>query len=586
MNLPGTRRWVLVAVVAFLLHATLSFTLKQGYALTVCGDLLQTVALFSVAALALRNMRQSGGKARIFWGLISAGFVTWSISQFLWTYIEVVQRRDVPDPFAGDIVLFFHVVPIMAALVMRPHRKAAVHKTYLPAIDFALLMLWWVYLYIFVVIPPQYVEHDTAQYGNSFTALYVTENAALLVALAVLWLTAQNDWRKTYKHLFLAGTVYMVSSQAINTAISANRYYTGSLFDLPLFASLLWFMWVTAVRPEQTSSPSSYSEARAFEDSVPVSRLAMGAILSIPLLASWSIFFSVAPQHVRMFRLAVSLIAILVLAMVMFMKQMLLDHERTQLLKQAEDNIADMKRLHAQLLQSEKLAALGQLVSGAAHEINNPLTAILGYAELLSTDPSVTEVAREHGRKIKQQTRRTKELVTSMLRFAQQSAGAKTLVNLNGVVESSLQLRSVETGSAKDVTVVRELQPNLGWVWGDSRELIEVCLQLIGNAQEAAHEVEGSTVTVRTRQVEKTIVLEVLDGGRGIADPQKVFDPFYSTKSQGKKPGLGLSACYGIVRAHGGEIHCENRLEGGARFEVRLPCVSEEASPKSASAHN
>src|SRR5512140_2251559 len=163
MKSTDTRRWVLVAAVAFLLHATLSFALPEGFALTVCGDLLQSAMLVALAVLATRNARQADAQARIFWTLMAIGFSSWAITQLMWSYIEVVQRRPVPDPFIGDVILFFHVIPMMAALAARPHRTIEGKHRLLSAIDFALLMLWWLYLYVVIVIPAQYVEHDLAK---------------------------------------------------------------------------------------------------------------------------------------------------------------------------------------------------------------------------------------------------------------------------------------------------------------------------------------------------------------------------------------------------------------------------------------
>ncbi len=585
MKSTDTRRWVLVAAVAFLLHATLSFALPEGFALTVCGDVLQSAMLVAVAVLATRNARQAEGQARIFWALMGVGFWSWAVTQLMWSYIEVVQRRPVPDPFAGDVVLFFHIVPLMAALAARPHRTMEGKNGLLSTIDFALLMLWWLYLYVVIVIPPQYVEHDVAKYSTAFSLLYVGENLALLTALAVLWLRTNNAWRETYKNLFIASTLYVLASQAINAAIIRDRYQTGSMFDLPFVAGILWFLYVVAVRPERNAEPMPASNA-AVDRGVVVSRLAMIAILSMPVMAAWSTFFSGASRKVCMFRLAVSLEAIIVLAVLVFLKQYLLDRERTLLLRQSQVTLHNLKQMHAQLMQSEKLAALGQLVSGAAHEINNPLTSILGYADLIASDAKVDEVAREHAHKIKQQTRRTKELVTNLLRFARSTDSEKSLVNLNEIVENTLRVRGLESQPAIRVQIERDFQARLAWTWGDTTELMEVCFQLVGNAQDAVQEVGGGKITIRTRQVENWVELEVLDTGAGISNPKRVFDPFYTTKRVGKGTGLGLSACYGIVKSHQGEIRCENREEGGARFIVRLPAADPAISMNSTSSAN
>jgi signal transduction histidine kinase len=583
MKITDTRRWVLVAAVAFLLHATLSLALPEGFALTCCGDLLQSLMLVAIGVLATRNARQAEGQARAFWTLMAAGFSTWAVAQLMWSYIEVVQRRPVPDPFAGDIVLFFHVVPMMAALAVRPHRTIEGKNRLLSAIDLSLLMLWWLYLYVVVVIPPQYVDHDVAKYSTAFSLLYVAENLALLAALAVLWLRTKNAWRELYKHLLIASTIYVLASQAINAAIIKGKYQTGGVFDLPFVAGILWFLYAVAVRPERNAEPLPTKDA-ALDRGVVVSRMAMFAILSIPMIAAWSTFVSEGSRRVGMFRLAVSLEAIIVLAVLVFLKQYLLDRERTLLLWQSQENLQNLKRLHTQLMQSEKLAALGQLVSGAAHEINNPLTSILGYADLIATDSDVVEATREHALKIKQQTRRTKELVTNLLRFAKSTESEKTLVNLNVIVEQAVQLRALQSAPSKPLQIERDLEERLTWIWGDASELMEVCFQLIGNAQDAIQGVAGGKITIQTRHAAGWVELEVLDNGTGIADTKRVFDPFYSTKGIGKGTGLGLSACYGIVQSHQGEIWCENRTEGGARFVVRLRAADPATTVASASA--
>ncbi|HEU5399986.1 MAG TPA: ATP-binding protein, partial [Terriglobales bacterium] len=118
--------------------------------------------------------------------------------------------------------------------------------------------------------------------------------------------------------------------------------------------------------------------------------------------------------------------------------------------------------------------------------------------------------------------------------------------------------------------IVRELQPDMPWTWGDAAQLTDVCLQLLGNAADALGE-KGGIITVRTHSENGLVTLEVIDDGSGISEPNRVFDPFYTTKGPGKGPGLGLSVCYGIIADHKGEITAENLPDGGARFTVRLP---------------
>jgi signal transduction histidine kinase len=272
------------------------------------------------------------------------------------------------------------------------------------------------------------------------------------------------------------------------------------------------------------------------------------------------------------------------LGALVFVKQYLLDRERIRLLTESRRAYGDLQRLQAQLVQSEKLASIGQLVSGAAHEINNPLTAILGYSELMETDPSADETIRAHATKIKIQALRTKNLVGNLLKFARQSKPERKLVHLNTVAENALRLREMDQ-LGKPVRFVRELAAELPWTWGDSAQLTDVCLQLLGNAADALGD-HGGTITVRTYAKDTDVILEVIDTGSGISEPNRVFDPFYTTKGLGKGPGLGLSVCYGIISDHKGEITAENMPEGGARFRVSLPAAPDAAVAQSGSAQS
>jgi two-component system NtrC family sensor kinase len=272
----------------------------------------------------------------------------------------------------------------------------------------------------------------------------------------------------------------------------------------------------------------------------------------------------------------VTMVAIVMLGGLVFFKQFLLDRERVRLLAESRRAYADLQRVQAQLVQTEKLASIGQLVSGAAHEINNPLTAILGYSELMESDAAADETIRAHATKIKIQALRTKNLVSNLLKFARQSKPERKLVQMNTVAESALKLRELDE-FGKPIRFVRELQPDLPWTWGDTAQLTDVCLQLLGNAADALGD-KGGIITVRTYGDNGFVNLEVVDNGSGISEPNRVFDPFYTTKGPGKGPGLGLSVCYGIIADHKGEITAENVPDGGARFRVRLPMAQSFAS--------
>jgi signal transduction histidine kinase len=216
---------------------------------------------------------------------------------------------------------------------------------------------------------------------------------------------------------------------------------------------------------------------------------------------------------------------------------------------------------------------VGQLVAGAAHEINNPLTAILGYAELLSGDPAVAQEPRSFAEKIAAQARRTKRLVANLLSFAKQSPAVKVSVNLNTLLEHAVQVCENDA-KHKNIQITRKLYSDLPLVSGDSAHLLQVFLHILNNAVDALQEVGGGLLHVVSRKENDFAVVEVSDTGPGIKEPERIFEPFYTTKPVGQGSGLGLSACYGIVQEHGGTITCYNRPGGGASFVISLPAAA------------
>ncbi|ABF40777.1 signal transduction histidine kinase, nitrogen specific, NtrB [Candidatus Koribacter versatilis Ellin345] len=235
-------------------------------------------------------------------------------------------------------------------------------------------------------------------------------------------------------------------------------------------------------------------------------------------------------------------------------------------------DITDASMLQAKLIHSEKMAAVGQLVSGVAHEVNNPLTAIMGYADLLTSSPDIPPDARRDLGIILQEAQRTKQIVQNLLSFARQSVPHREPVDLNAVLARTLQLRQYDFVN-HGVRVEEDLDPNLPPVLGDPQQLQQVFLNVVNNAYDAVREVaRPPAVRISTGAVNGVVEVQISDNGPGISMPDRIFDPFFTTKGVGKGTGLGLSICYGIVREHGGEITCVNHPEGqGATFFIRLP---------------
>jgi signal transduction histidine kinase len=248
-------------------------------------------------------------------------------------------------------------------------------------------------------------------------------------------------------------------------------------------------------------------------------------------------------------------------------------------------DITDATLLQAKLAHSEKMATIGRLVSGVAHEVNNPLAAILGFTDLLLENPEMPASAREDLQIILQETQRTKDIVQDLLSFARQRPVQRELVSVNNVLRQTIKLRSYDFAS-HGVEVLEEFDEALPPALGDAQQLQQVFLNILNNAYDAVQESsERGRITIRTCHRNQSIEVNITDNGTGIVDPQRIFDPFYTTKHAGKGTGLGLSICYGIVRAHGGEIQCWNSQAGpGSTFMVRIPLADTESTAPTVSA--
>jgi PAS domain S-box-containing protein len=246
-------------------------------------------------------------------------------------------------------------------------------------------------------------------------------------------------------------------------------------------------------------------------------------------------------------------------------------------------DITDAALLQAKLAHAERMATIGRLVSGVAHEVNNPLAAILGFTDLLLENPAVPANAREDLEIILHETQRTKDIVQDLLSFARQRAVKRELVHVGSVLRQTIKLRGYDFAS-HGVEVVEEYDQRLPAVLGDAQQLQQVFLNLLNNAYDAIEESgRRGRIHLRTAQAGPWVDITITDNGTGISDVQRIFDPFYTTKQTGKGTGLGLSICYGIVRAHGGEIQCSsNAGSEGSTFSIRLPAAAE--SPAVASA--
>ncbi|HZU22248.1 MAG TPA: PAS domain S-box protein [Terriglobales bacterium] len=242
-------------------------------------------------------------------------------------------------------------------------------------------------------------------------------------------------------------------------------------------------------------------------------------------------------------------------------------------------DLTETAALHSKLAQTEKLAAVGQLVSGVAHEVNNPLTAILGFSDLLLNDSSLPEHAKKDLRVIMQEAQRTKTIVQNLLSFARQLPPQREPVDINALLRKTVHLRAYDLNTRRIEVVERFTEP-LPRVIADPHQLQQVFLNVLNNAYDAVMETgRPGRIEVSTAPTATHIEIAFRDNGPGVSQPERIFDPFFTTKEAGKGTGLGLSICYGIIRQHGGEIMCRNNQDApGATFTLRLP-VSPGAEP-------
>ena len=246
----------------------------------------------------------------------------------------------------------------------------------------------------------------------------------------------------------------------------------------------------------------------------------------------------------------------------------------SELESKVAERTRQIEQIQQQLIHSEKMAAVGQLVSGVAHELNNPLTAILGFAELAKMDTAAGGGNTENLKlleDIHRQADRCRRIIANLLQFARRQAPVTETVRINQVVDEAIRLREYEL-KAQNIRLVRDYDGANPLIQVDPHKIQQVVLNLLNNAIDAIREkgqADGAC-WIQTRACDGSLVIECKDNGIGIHSPERVFDPFYTTKGPGKGTGLGLSVCYGIIREHGGEIRAEN-WEQGARFVVVLP---------------
>jgi signal transduction histidine kinase len=569
-----TKLWVGLLIALVLAQTAASLLMSRGNALTVASDLIGGSLLLVATAAFLPNTLRSRCPTlhmRLFWILMSVGMLFWLTYQGMWNYFEVFKHQDVPEPFMGDVVLFLHLVPMIAALAVLPHLRDDERDERVRMLDFALLLTWWVFIYVYAVIPWQTVQVDEAIYSANFNFAYLTEKLVLLILLAILAYTADGGWRKLYGQLLGASALYASSSYVANWAIGHKLYYSGSIYDIPLSFSMAWMAAVPllALRLDLSDSKPSRPVLGVW-----ITRLSMLALFSLLWAAMQAELDPGIPPSVKDFRVTVSLLTMVVMGIVVFWRQRLLRAELSQFLERSRRSFDDLKDLQNKLIQSEKLASLGQLVGGAAHEINNPLTAMLGYSDLLSASnlPSPEQL---QAAQIGEQVRRTTTLVASLLTFARQAPARLAVVDINSVLQTAVRLLAPQPEAS---SIRLELASSLPFVLADSNQILHVCMHLAGQIIAHLNRDEQSTLFVRTHSQGSFVLVDFSS-----YDPSSQPLSYLSSLSSegGNKPStLSLSACCRIVEEHGGRL-LQPSTPGNPAFRMELQIATNSASRSS-----
>jgi signal transduction histidine kinase len=572
MNLFQRHRWFVAAAGITLAFAVVSLIAHKSDGLTAFADIAGLAVMLAAGGITLANAVTRPSQERSFWALMTLGFFLWAANQAAWANREIILHLEIPDPYFFDIILFFHIVPMIAATAWRPDLAKKEGRVRFSAVNFLMLFGWWIFLYAFMVFPHQYVSLNVDRYNIYYDRLYLFENALLIAVLALAALTSSGGWRRLYLHFLAVAVVYGIGSQFLDRAVTNGTYYSGSLYDIPLIGTVVW-MAAAAMSARGWDLTAAEFRLHPHWKKL-VAQLAMLALLSLPVLGLWTVLLDKSAASSREFRVFTVLGGMLLLGGFVFLRQYFQDQDLMALLQDSRRGYENQARLQSQLVQKEKLASLGNLVAGAAHEINHPLDAVMSYSEKLWAQEALTPEQNTLLRKIVNQARRTRDLVTDLLSFAQQAPGEKTLVDLSMLLSRATQMQESRHASAK-IHVTVFIAPDFPRVLGNANQLFQVFVEIIENSMDALEDSGGGTLEISVQHQGNEALLQFSDTGPGIREPQRVFDPFYTTKPVGKGTGLGLSAVYGVVQEHSGQISCQNKPQGGALFVVKFPIATE-----------
>ena len=570
--------WQIAAVAALLLSYTIvSLVSKPGFALSAFSDItnfsLWIIAVGAMLWAAFSNQ----GRTRWFWLLLAMGGAMVGANLGAWFVEEVILRKSPPEPFWADIPLFLQPVPMMAAAAMRPGSRQQVQKFYLSTLNFLILVFWWVYIYAFLIFPNEYIVFNKVFFNNYYYILFVMESAVLLAILGGMAMVAEGAWRKIYWNLFFAGSMYLLAFQWLNAALERDEYYSGSIYDVPNTASICFFILIAISARHVPAEALSSSPLERRRTDLPGILAAM-AVLSLPVIGLCELYLGPHFNQLLPYRVSVTMIAILVVGVCVYLRQRLMTNEMERLLFDSEQNFERLHRVQTQLMQKERLAGVGQLVSGVAHELNNPLTAVMGYSDLLR-DQAAEGPERQRLERLGAEARRMKRIIDNLMSFARPPQEGRRQMDISMIIRESQMLCEYQLRCG-GITAELNFPADLPRVSANEGQLKQVFVNLFTNAAQALEHASEKRIRIEGRLEAGKIVIRFCDSGPGFMDLTRAFDPFYTTRPVGQGTGLGLSICYGLIREHGGIISVKNLEPNGASVTIEFPAVVEPSPSK------
>jgi hypothetical protein len=422
MNLRSRSRqkiFLVLALGVFAVHVAVAAIAKPSFALMMFGEAVPCAMLVIAILGAADNFRRNVGILPLFWKLMAAGLFMMLASQVFSFYPD--GTRPFSSPAVADSLFLLAHVFFLSALALRPHSASAGRDLRIRRLDFVLLTVWWLGLYGCFCLPWINVLHDLSRYNANFHFLAFLQTLAIISALVFLRVRNPGCWRTFYGLGACAFALVAVGKLVVNWAIGRGLYFSGGFFDTPFLLSLVGFAFIVSfgpsLDPKEDTTPN-----RELIQGVWTSRIAMLAILSIPVIAALGLSARNMPSPIELFRLRLLFGAMFLLGALVYWKLNLLARELVRLMHLTNDSIENLKSVQQQVSHSQKFAALGRLAAGAAHEISNPLTAILGYTELLVDITSLSAEDRTSAKSIQQQVHRAQAAVVSLRNTLRQNS--------------------------------------------------------------------------------------------------------------------------------------------------------------------